>query len=153
VMWSEQEQTWRDVGPDGSPTSSVQVVDALLPALVTPDGERATRALRQVTDPSAFGLPFGPAQVHPAETTYDAGQYWRGPAWPPLTYLLWRAAVERGLVTEAELLAAMLARGAAASGFAEYWNAATGAGLGAIPQSWACLAVVPDVGRPDVRRA
>ena len=32
--------------------------------------------------------------------------------------------------------------GAGASGLAEYWNPDTGAGLGAIPQSWSGLALV-----------
>ena len=148
VMWSEEEQTWCDVWPDGTPTSSVRVVDALLPALVTTDADRAAWVLRVATDPAGFGLPFGPAQVHPAEESYEANCYWRGPSWPSLTYLLWRAAAERGLVIEADRLASMLRDGAAASGFAEYWNAATGAGLGAVPQSWACLAIVPDSAQP-----
>lgn len=144
VMWLEERRTWCDVRPDGTPASTVQVVDALFPALVTADGDRAARVLGVATDPAAFGLPFGPAQVHPAEGSYEADQYWRGPAWPPVTYLLWRAAQQRGLETEAERLAAMLRLGAAASGFAEYWNAATGKGLGAVPQSWACLAILPE---------
>ena len=147
VLWSEEEATWCDAWPDGTAASSVRVVDALLPALVTPERDRAGRALGLATDPAAFGLPFGPAQVHPAEETYEAEQYWRGPAWPSLTYLLWRAAHQRGLGIEAERLELMLRRGAAASGFAEYWNAASGVGLGAIPQSWACLAIVPDADR------
>lgn len=154
VMWSEELGTWRDVQPDGSPASGVQVVDALLPALVTTDQQRAARVLDLATDPAGFGQPFGPAQVHPAEPTYEPDQYWRGPAWPSLTYLLWRAADQRGLAIEAARLAGMLREGAAASGFAEYWNAATGAGLGAIPQSWACLAIIPDIEREsDLRNA
>ncbi|MBO0692574.1 MAG: hypothetical protein J2P58_06735 [Acidimicrobiaceae bacterium] len=151
LMWSEEAGTWCDVQPDGSPGSSVQVVDALLPALVTADAERAARVLALTTDPDAFGLPFGPAQVHPAEASYEEDQYWRGPAWPCLTYLLWRAAEQRGLVHQTERLAAMLRDGAAASGFAEYWNAATGAGRGAIPQSWACLAILPSKGSAQLR--
>ena len=39
-------------------------------------------------------------------------------------------------------LGAMLVRGAMASGWAEYWDADDGTGLGAAPQSWAALAAV-----------
>jgi len=42
----------------------------------------------------------------------------------------------------AEVLVRTTVAGAWASGMAEYWNPDTGAGLGAIPQSWTGLALV-----------
>ena len=109
--------------------------------LVTTDAGRAAAALGQVVDDAAFGGRFGPAQVHRDEPTFDPVGYWRGPAWPQLTYLLWVAAERRSAPQAAEL-AARLVAGADRSGFAEYWHPDTGAGLGAVPQSWAALAAV-----------
>ena len=47
-------------------------------------------------DPAAYGAPCGPRGVHAAEPTYEPATYWRGPAWPQLTYLLWLAATSSG---------------------------------------------------------
>ena len=100
----------------------------------------------QLVDPEAFGAPFGPRGVHRDEASYEPDQYWRGPAWPQLTYLLWCAAgrAERNGVigsAVARTLASGLVDGARRSGLAEYWNPDTGEGRGAAPQSWAGLAV------------
>jgi hypothetical protein len=143
LSWVEEAGTWRDVGPDGTETSRVAVLEALLPALVTESAGRAEAVLSQAVDPAGFGSAVGPAQVRPDEATYERDQYWRGPAWPQLTYLLWRAAQRQGLESHAGRLAAMLAAGADASGMAEYWDPVTGQGLGAVPQSWTALAAVP----------
>jgi glycogen debranching enzyme len=70
--------------------------------------------------------------VHRDEPVFDAEGYWRGSAWPQLTYLLALAGVPVG---------ERLVRGAAGSGLAEHWNPDTAKGLGAAPQSWAGLAL------------
>jgi glycogen debranching enzyme len=80
--------------------------------------------------------------VHRDEPAFDPGTYWRGPAWPQLTYLFWVAARAHGRAGDAAWLADALVLGADRSGFAEYWHPDTGRGLGAVPQSWATLAAV-----------
>jgi glycogen debranching enzyme len=70
--------------------------------------------------------------VHRDEPTFEPRRYWRGPVWPQLAYLLWCA----GAIAPAPTV-----RGAEASGLAELWHPETGAGLGAIPQSWSGLAL------------
>ncbi len=149
TRWRPDVPTWVDevlVGPGESPgvgsTASVRTLDALLPVLVTDDEEAVDSALATALDDHAFGGPFGPAVVHRDEPSFDPGAYWRGPAWPQLTYLLWVAARRRGRAVAADDLAARLVAGARRSGLAEYWNPDTGEGLGAIPQSWAALAAV-----------
>ena len=100
--------------------------------------------MAQITDPGAFGAPFGPRGVHRAEPSFEARRYWRGPVWPQLAYLLWLAGAD---VAEASV------RGASVSGLAEYWDADDGTGLGAIPQSWSGLALLmePDAGVAGAR--
>ena len=86
-----------------------------------------------------------PGGVHRDEPTFEPTTYWRGPAWPQLTYLLWVAADRRRpIAAAADDLAGRLVAGARRSGLAEYWHPDTGAGLGAVPQSWAALAAVVD---------
>ncbi|MDH3678515.1 MAG: hypothetical protein OEV40_01070 [Acidimicrobiia bacterium] len=133
--WEPSLATWVD---DGQPSGQIRTLDALLALLVDP----RPAGFEQLADPDAFAAPFGPRGVHRAEPTYEPDRYWRGPAWPQLTYLLWWAASQAGRAMLAEELASCLIAGALASGFAEYWNPETGAGLGAAPQTWTGLALV-----------
>ncbi|MGZ4728284.1 MAG: MGH1-like glycoside hydrolase domain-containing protein, partial [Acidimicrobiales bacterium] len=141
--WRADATTWVDevlVGPTSS--GAVRTLDALLPVLVTDDEGAIDAALAVALDDRAFGGPFGPAAVHRDEPAFDPTAYWRGPAWPQLTYLLWVAARRRGRPGAAADLAGRLVAGARRSGLAEYWHPDTGLGLGAVPQSWAALATV-----------
>jgi hypothetical protein len=143
VLWDEERGTWVDVDNRSGARSSVRTLDALLPALVTTDEGRRADALRQALDPDGFGLPYGPAGVHPGEQSFDPDGYARGASWPQLTYLLWQAARRAGMTEQARTLGTLLERGAARSGHAEHWNPETGAAGGARPQAWSGLASVP----------
>ncbi len=142
--WDDEARTWWDDPLEGGPrpSSGARTLDTMLALLVDPSPER----FDDLVDPAAFGAPFGPRGVHRAEPTYEPDRYWRGPAWPQLTYLLWWAATEAsadGLIGSdvAATLARCLAAGAERSGLAEYWNPETGEGHGAAPQSWTGLAI------------
>ncbi len=121
---------------------AVRTVDSLTALLVDPRPE----AFEQLLDPEAFGSPYGPRGVHRAEPTYRPDVYWRGSAWPQLTYLLMVAAERADRGGAMRLLARWLVDGASNSGLAEHWNPETGAALGARPQTWAGLAL------PAIRR-
>lgn len=136
--WDADLGTWVDDGPTANGSGGVRTLDALLPLLVAPRPE----AFAQLIDPAAFGAACGPRGVHVDEPGHDAVTYWRGPAWPQLSYLLWVAATRAGARSIAASLVRSTATGALASGFSEYWDATTGAPLGAAPQSWATLASV-----------
>lgn len=127
--WDAAAQTWVDGGDGERSSGRSRTLEALLPLLVLEESS----ALAQITDPDAFGAPFGPCSVHRAEPSFDGRRYWRGPVWPQLAYLLWLAGAD---VAETSV------RGASASGLAEYWDGDDGTGLGAIPQSWSGLAML-----------
>ena len=130
TRWSADLRTWVD---GDHPSAGVRTVDALLPLLVTAvdHGE----VVADLLDDRAFGGRYGPPAVHRGEPVFDPEGYWRGSAWPQLTYLLTRAGVP---------LAGHLVRGAERSGCAEHWHPDTAKGLGAVPQSWAGLALLVD---------
>lgn len=136
--WDADLRTWVDDGPTEASSGRVRTLDALLPLLVAPRPE----GFAELSDPSAFGAPYGPRGVHVAEPTYDRITYWRGPAWPQLSYLLWEASTSARELELAGSLASATAAGALASGFSEYWEPGSGSALGAAPQSWATLACV-----------
>ncbi len=146
ARWDEERATWVDVtDPATAGSASIRTADALLPLLVTaPTAAAAATAWSTVTDSGAFAAEYGPRGVDRREPGYDPDRYWRGPCWPQLGYLLWVAAQRHGRVAEGGALAASIRRGVVRSGLAEYWNADTGAGLGAIPQSWAGVALLFD---------
>ncbi len=121
-----------------TPPLRPEVLHHLLPALVS--DERGL--LDAAVDDRAFGGPCGPAGVRRTNPAFDPDAYWRGPAWPQLSYLLWVAARRRAEWTIADDLADRLVAGTIASDYAEYWHPDTGHGLGAHPQSWSALAAV-----------
>ena len=147
--WDDRLGTWVDAGPLAGPAAGpgaggserFRTLDALLPLLVEEDAQRADRVIDQLLDPAAHGGPAGPSGVHRGEAVFDSDAYWRGPVWPQLAYLMVQAVAPHSTVA-AEVLARNTVAGAWASGMAEYWNPDTGAGLGAVPQSWAGLALV-----------
>lgn len=142
--WDGDLETWVDDGPSRATSGRVRTLDALLPVLCTDDPARARRVLARAVDDGAYGGACGPAGVHRDEPVYAPDTYWRGPAWPQLTYLLWVGAGRAGCAAERAALSAMARRGAVRSGFAEHWHPDTGAPGGAAPQSWAALAAVMD---------
>lgn len=147
-LWDAEQGLWADlplVGGDGR-SASTPISDGVMGALVTADAERAAAALEQLALPHRFGAAFGPTNVARSDPAYDPGMYWRGAAWPHLSYLLWLALKRWDRVDDAAALAQRTRAAALRSGWAEYWNAETGQGLGAVPQSWTGLvvAMTPD---------
>jgi hypothetical protein len=139
-QWRAELDTWVDGGPAAGTSGATRVLDGLLPALV--DEARAEHVLRIALDDIEYGGACGPAGVHRDESVFAPDTYWRGPAWPQLTYLLWVAARRWSLDEIATQLATRLVRGARRSGLAEYWDPDSGAPLGARPQGWATLAAI-----------
>jgi hypothetical protein len=133
--------SWVDDGAAAATSGRSRTLDALLPVLVEADADRVHRALSTLTDVGAYGAAFGPTGVHRDDATFAPRTYWRGSAWPQLTYLLWIAAVRSGDAAIASSLAGSLRSGAARSGLAEHWDPDTAMPLGARPQSWSAVAV------------
>ena len=142
ARWDAERRTWVDAGDSAQGSGQVRTLDALLPVLVTSDAAIRRQVFADLMDPAAYGGAFGPAGVHRSEPVFAPETYWRGPAWPQLTYLFWVAADRVGNADAAAALATMLRLGAERSGWSEYWSVDDGTGLGARPQSWAALAAV-----------
>jgi hypothetical protein len=138
ARWDPELRTWVDDGPTAASSGRVRTHDALLPLLLVDRPE----ARAQLTDRSALGARFGPAQVHREEPAFDPTAYWRGSAWPQLTYLSWRAARWAGAGGSAASFQNSLMSAVVVNGFAEHWEPDSGAALGAAPQSWSALAAV-----------
>jgi glycogen debranching enzyme len=142
ARWDGDLVTWVDAGMHAEGSGRVRTADALLPLLVERRVEVVAAAATALGDPAGLGAPYGPRGVDCREPAFTPGTYWRGPAWPQLTYLLWRAAAIHGHDALATDLGRALVEGARRSGFAEAWDADDATPHGAVPQSWATLALL-----------
>ena len=142
ARWDESRRTWADAGASESGSGRARTLDGLLPVLVAAEADRVDAVAADLADPSAYGGWCGPAGVHREEPCFDSRSYWRGPAWPQLSYLVWVGLRRHGRHEAAEAVASTTVRGAMRSGFAEYWDPDDGTGGGAVPQSWTALAAL-----------
>ena len=141
--WDGELRTWIDQGPGRATSGRVRTADALTALLVVDEAVQRSAVVDSLRERAAFGGAFGPPGVHPDEPMYDPASYWRGPVWPQLAYLLWKALGRGPVETEVgELLRGRTIDGAVRSGFAEYWSAESASPGGAVPQSWTGLALV-----------
>jgi glycogen debranching enzyme len=73
----------------------------------------------------------------PAEPAFEPYNYWRGPVWPVINWLLWHSLSLLGYSARAdELRRDSLAQIATTGEFAEYFDPFTGKPLGSSQQSW-----------------
>ncbi len=141
---SESQISDDSAGEKGSPssTSSAPTLEALLGILADRSEDRLAKVCEDLFNPQKYGAPYGPAGASQSHEAYDGHGYWRGAAWPQLTYLLSHALRAKGRLKEAQALTAQLQKGAITSGFAEHWHPQTAHPDGATPQSWTALAAI-----------
>ena len=142
ARWDDGLGTWVDGGMLQSTSGQVRTTDAFFASLVDTGADRIDRVGRDLLDDTAYGGPYSPAGAHYDEPTFDPDRYWRGPAWPQMSYLLWVAFARADRFNVAQSIAERLRAGMVQSQFAEYWNPRTGEGRGAMPQSWAALGLL-----------
>ena len=80
-------------------------------------------------------LPLPPS-ASPEEAHFQSRNYWRGPVWPVVNWLLWRSLVRAGESGRAEDLRRAALQQLSAGSFAEYYEPFTGEPLGSDDQSW-----------------
>lgn len=89
-----------------------------------------------LTRPGRFLTPFGLATESPQSPDYQPDGYWRGPIWAPSTLLIVEGLAACGELDLARDIARRFCDMAARSGFAENFDALTGAGLRDRAYTW-----------------
>lgn len=83
-----------------------------------------------------------PPSTSPGEPAFNPQRYWRGPVWPVMNWLFWRAWIRIGEFGIADQLRWSSLDQIETSGFYEYLDPFTGEGLGSESQSWTAAAVL-----------
>jgi hypothetical protein len=141
LLWDEGQGMFVDrpiVG--GGESARIPTIDGVLSALGGVRRDHAVACLEQLGDPSRFAAPLGLRYLPADHPSYRPDQYWRGSAWPQLTYLAVQACRRWGLDELAATIGDQGRRAIVAAGWSEHWNPETGEGLGARPHTWAALA-------------
>ncbi|MCB0977126.1 MAG: hypothetical protein KDB02_06665 [Acidimicrobiales bacterium] len=115
-------------------------VAAFAPLLAGTESVLTDRLVDRLWSPHSAG---NPALVHPLppstavdDPSFDARRYWRGPQWPPITWLLWNGLVSVGRSIDAEGLRRSAVDQLLTVGCCEYVDPLTGDPLGSESQSW-----------------
>lgn len=77
-----------------------------------------------------------PPTTSPDSPAFVSRNYWRGPSWPVLNWLLTWSLQHHGYAREARQLSAACLAQLGDGTFAEYYDSVTGAPLGSMRQSW-----------------
>ena len=72
----------------------------------------------------------------PAEPVFQSRNYWRGPVWPVISWLLWRSLRQLGCSARADALHRDCLAQLTPGDFGEYFEPFTGQQLGSVQQSW-----------------
>lgn len=98
LHWSEDEEMYCDSSIDKD-DESFHVCHAgyvslfpLLTGLISPDNPRLGKVLNLIRDPAQVWSDFGVRSLSKKDAFYGQGEnYWRGPIWMPINYLILRA--------------------------------------------------------------
>jgi glucosylglycerate hydrolase len=90
-----------------------------------------------------------PPSTSPREARFHPRAYWRGPIWPIISWLFWRALRGAGEKERAANLRSAALEQLAAGGFAEYFEPFTGEPLGSDDQSWTAAVALDWVAEGD----
>jgi putative isomerase len=92
--------------------------------------------IQRLTRPGRFITPYGLATESPESNAYNPDGYWRGPIWAPSTMVIVEGLAACGEFELAQSLAQKFCDLCTANGFAENFDALTGASLRDRAYTW-----------------
>ena len=140
VLYDPEENIFKDVVVETGEQLSIRTPAAFLPLLaevgLAEDKARAMIENVLLNPDKLFGkYPF--PSVAYDEPTYDAPEYWRGPTWMPVGYLMLETLSKFGYEAERrEATKRLYNMVIEDGGIREWFDSTTGAGLGAHQQAW-----------------
>ena len=141
ACWDENLKLCLDYDLRAAKPLRVRTVAGFAPLIAGQQSSERLEALLGVLDSTAFKASSGlrwplPPSTSPEELAFHPRRYWRGPVWPVINWLLWRALRRNGERERAEDLRRASLKQLESEGFGEYFDPYTGEPLGSISQSW-----------------
>jgi hypothetical protein len=126
----------------GAASGTTWASDSLLDLMAVTLGDDLPASVRDVLAERirAHLTAFGPATELPTSPRYEADGYWRGPIWAPSTILVEDGLRRAGYIDLADDISARFRALCERSGFAENFDALTGAGLRDRAYTWTASA-------------
>jgi glycogen debranching enzyme len=141
MCWSDEASFFFSYDAAEGALIPIRTVAGFLPLLAgAATGEMAAALVEALTDPRRFGGPHGVPSTAADERAYDPKNYWRGPIWLNMHYLIIDGLRRYGFHAEADELARKSLALVEASGYREYYDPRTGEGRGARDFCWSTLA-------------
>ncbi len=145
LAWDGARGIFCDEGGD-----AVATTGGLLPSWADPP-RYAGHLADCLANPSTFGPdpshPWYPTSVAKDADRFDSGCYWRGPVWANTSWLAVETLFAGAQAQAAERLMASTLELVAANGFWEYYDPATGEGLGSDRFSWTAAVTIDFLSR------
>ncbi len=119
----------------------VRTVAGVAPLIAGHLSPERLKALLSILESPAFaghpGLRWPlPPSTSPQESDFHPRNYWRGPTWPVINWLLWWSLLRAGELERAKGLRQAALMQLADGDFGEYYDPFTGRSLGSTDQSW-----------------
>jgi glycogen debranching enzyme len=150
-------ELWRDgrFVARGAATGRATASTSLLDLMAIVLGDALPGDVRDILarDIEAHLTRFGPATEQPSSEHYEADGYWRGPIWAPSTILIEDGLRRAGFADLADRISTRFRALCEKSGFAENFDALSGAGLRDRAYTWTASAYLILAAAHESRRA
>ncbi len=149
TLWSGED--FVAIAPSSGRRSTATSLLNLLPIIA---GERLPHEVREkvAAHIERHLTEFGPATEIPGTEHYEADGYWRGPIWAPSTVLIESGLRSSGFTDLADTVSERFRALCERSGFAENFDAVTGAGLRDRAYSWTASSYLLLASEAEARR-
>ena len=141
-LWSDTVGGYTAYDPVLKQHSSGISSAAFLAPLAGLHGDVRHQRLMQEFDRIAEAVPYIMPSYDPAHAAFSPLRYWRGPVWLQMNLLIYEGLRRAGENARAARLMESSLALAAKSGFYEYYNPASGDGLGGNPFTWTAAATL-----------
>ena len=145
ALWDEDEAIYLDYDVRAETRIPARTGAGFSPLFArVPRGERLSRLVESLrrSEVEIDGVGRVVPSVPPDDPGFDPAQYWRGPIWPMINWVLHAGLLRNGFVDEAAGIRTAVLGLARREGFWEHYHALTGDGGGTEDLSWTAALVL-----------
>ncbi|MEM1141879.1 MAG: trehalase family glycosidase [Pseudomonadota bacterium] len=135
-LWSEEHSCFFSRDLVSNELIPVRTTGTLLPLYARAASPAQAKKMEQALEYWLNRGPYGIASTHPDEPSYQRMNYWRGPSWLHINWMISLGLDEYGFEGLAGKLKDVSSEMLRTSGFCEYYDSQTGKGCGGRDFSW-----------------